>query len=120
MSKKTRNDYVCPFCFRYPEKCICNTYSMSLILVDYNLQSIIKKLNDIGYKTIDCCEGHFNNYKPNIYISFVKKISTAPKGFKLEDNKIIRHFYKATTKEEFEKEKQQMINNIKKWIEEME
>lgn len=117
---KSIYDYVCPRCFRRPEKCNCKLYSMTLILVDQNLQSIIQFLNDHGLRTIDCCEGHFGEEIPNIYISFVKQINSCPEGFKLEDQRIIRHIYKAKTKIEFENEKQEMISNIKKWMNEVE
>lgn len=89
---------------------------MSLILIDYNLQSVIRKLNKMKMKTMDCCEGHFGEYKPNIYISFINKISSCPEGFKIENGKIIRHIYKAKTKKEFEIEKETMIKNINNWI----
>ena len=58
---------------------------MNLILIDRNLQSIIQYLNDNGLKTIDCCEGHFGETIPNIYISFVNPINSSPEGFKLEN-----------------------------------
>lgn len=119
-NRKNIYDYVCPKCFRIPDKCICNLYSMSLILIDKNLQSIIQFLNDNGLHTVDCCEGHFGESISNIYISFVKEINSCPKGFKLENKKIIRHIYKAKTKEEFEIEKKEMINNIEKWMHEVE
>ena len=116
---KTIYDYVCPNCFRNPEECICDLYSMSLILVDRNLQTIIQFLNDHHICTVDCCEGHFGEYIPNIYISFVNPINSCPKGFKLENKRIIRHIYKSKTEKEFEIEKEQMINNIKKWMNEV-
>ena len=116
---KTIYDYVCPNCFRSPEECICDLYSMSLILVDKNLQTIIQFLNDHHMYTIDCCEGHYGEYIPNIYISFVSPINSCPEGFKLEDQRIIRHIYKSKTEKEFEIEKEKMINNIKKWMNEV-
>lgn len=118
-NRKSIYDYVCPRCFRSPDKCICNLYSMTLILIDKNLQSIIQFLNDNGLYTIDCCEGHFGEEIPNIYISFVKQINSCPKGFELENKRIIRHIYTAKTKEEFEIEKQEMIRNIEEWMNEV-
>lgn len=120
IERKKYEDYVCPFCFRSPENCICKHYSMDLILVDYNLQPIIKRLNDKGLKTRDCCEGHFGEKKPNIYISFIVPLKNFPIGFKKEGNFIIRHIYESTTEEEFEKEKFEMIKNLNKWIDEAE
>ena len=114
--KKESKDYVCPKCFRSPEECICSWYSNNLILIDYNLQEVIRKLNDHGMKTQDCCEGHYKDYKANIYISFIDKINSCPKEFEIEKGKIIRHIYKSNSKREFEKEKERMIKNINDWI----
>ena len=113
---RNNRDYVCPLCFRRPNNCICDLYSMELILIDYNLQKIIQKLNDKKIRTMDCCEGHFEDLKPNIYISFLNKIKSAPDEFKIENEKVIRHIYKSKTKKEFEKEKERMIKNIEEWI----
>lgn len=120
IERKKYEDYVCPFCFRSPEECICECYSMNLILVDYNLQSVIKRLNDKGLKTRDCCEGHFGEAKSNIYISFFIPLKSCPIDFKKEGDFLIRHIYKSITEEEFKKEKFEMIENLNKWIDEAE
>ena len=114
--KRTSKDYVCPQCFRSPEDCICQWYSNHLVLIDQNLQEIIRKLNDSGKITCDCCEGHYKDYKANMYISFVNPLSSCPKEFTMEKGKIIRHMYKANSKNEFEKEKERMIQNLNNWI----
>lgn len=116
IKKRNNRDYVCPKCFYRPNKCTCKIYSMTLILIDYNLQPIIQRLNKGGFQTVDCCEGHFGEYKPNIYISFVNPINSCPEGFKLENRKIIRHIYKSKTEKEFEIEKEEMVKNLNNWI----
>lgn len=88
-SKKLLENYVCPQCFRQINKCICEYYPPAqLIHIDINMQDIIIKLNDKGYKTRSCCESHIGeNKQPNMYISFAwkyKEIDTdnLPEGFK--------------------------------------
>ena len=53
-NRRAAKNYVCPVCFRRPNKCICDCYSMSLILVDSKLQYAIQKLNDANFFTVDC------------------------------------------------------------------
>ena len=88
-SKKLLENYVCPQCFRQINKCICEYYPPAyLIHIDTNIQDIIIKLNDKGYKTMSCCESHIGeNKQPNMYISFAWKykeidIDNLPDGFK--------------------------------------
>lgn len=116
--RKRSRDYVCPRCFKSPGQCTCSYYSQTLILIDYNLQPIIQKLNEAGYYTMDCCEGHWGDYKMNMYISFVKPINSCPIGFQKEKY-VVRHIYKAKTEEEFKKEKEEMIYNLNHWLEEL-
>ena len=69
MSKKIKlrnKDFVCPYCFNNITKCDCNNYIEYLIRIDRNIQEHIRILNDKGYKTRFCCEGH-DTY---IYIRF--------------------------------------------------
>lgn len=95
---------------------------MHLILIDEKLQGAIQKLNDAHLWTVDCCEGHFDDAFPNMYISFVNNIrfSDAPEKFKLENHgTIIRYMYKNTkSKKEFEKEKEEILKNLYKWVDE--
>lgn len=118
-NRRAAKNYVCPVCFRRPNKCICSCYSMSLILIDSKLQYAIQKLNDANFFTVDCCEGHFENKIPNTYISFVKnrKFVDAPKGFEIENGNVLRYTYKNTkSKTEFKKEQEEVINNLNKWV----
>ena len=64
MKRRISDEYVCPVCFRNPENCICKCYSMTLILIDKNIQYAIKTLNDNGFVTVDCCEGHYGEKSP--------------------------------------------------------
>lgn len=93
---------------------------MSLILIDEKMQYAIQKLNDACIFTVDCCQGHFEDNIPNTYISFIHKITDAPKKFEIEkDGKIIRYIYKNTkSKIDFKKEQEEIINNLNKWVDE--
>ena len=62
--------YVCPRCFNLLNKCECDQYPEMLIQIDKHMVPIIKKLNDIHYKTEGCCEGHIGKFD-KIYIFFV-------------------------------------------------
>lgn len=120
IKRRKLKDYVCPVCFKHPNECTCPYYSQTLILIDERLQYAIQQLNKMCYYTLDCCEGHFEDKIPNTYISFIHEISSCPKGFKIEDKKIIRHIYsKSKSKEEFEKEKTEAIENLNNWVNEI-
>lgn len=119
MKRRTSDEYVCPVCFRNPENCICKCYSMTLILIDKNIQYAIKTLNDNGLVTVDCCEGHYGEKIPNMYISFLYDVKNCPEDFIIENNKVIRYIYKNfNSKKEFEEEKIQAIKNLNKWVDE--
>lgn len=117
MKRRTINDYVCPVCFRKPENCICKCYSMTLILIDEKLQYAIQNLNDIGLVTVDCCQGHFDERIPNMYISFRDNINDCPDEFIIENNKVIRYIYKNyNSRKEFEEEQNHIIKKLNKWV----
>ena len=88
-SKKLLENYVCPRCFRHINKCVCEHYPpVDLIWIDINMQDMIVKLNDKGYKTWGCCESHIDAAeKSNMYISFAWRYEqidydNPPEGFK--------------------------------------
>ena len=117
---KNINNYVCPFCFNQIQNCTCDFAPYSLIMVDNKLQKAVRELNQKKYFTVDCCEGHFNFNIPNTYISFVKpiKLSHIPNGFKYEkDGNVIRKIYHVETKQEFEIEQKNAIQDIETWVE---
>ena len=73
---------VCSNCFE--EKCNCKS---NKIEIDKNIYPIIKTLNQKGYHTKFCCEGHIYNKIFDLYIYFDKKylFNNYPKFFKIEN-----------------------------------
>jgi hypothetical protein len=71
-NKDAYMDYVCPNCMNTLDNCICDTIQPPyyLIMIDRNIQEHIRILNQKGYYTRFCCEGH-EGYSFNTYIVFV-------------------------------------------------
>lgn len=87
-------DYVCPRCFRQPHECTCRDEQGrpvppgSLVGIDRGLQEHIQILNDKGYHTAHCCEGHYVGGGPYIHFAashpFGSSLPGVPQGFKWE------------------------------------
>ncbi len=127
-SKKLYEEYVCPKCFNQLNKCVCKFYPpRDLINIDKDIQEHIRILNQKGYKTENCCAGHLYSYKKSIteiYIDFVNwaELPNIPDGFKKDKNRnIIRHLFitRNLTDEEFERERQNKLDNLLKWCNEL-
>lgn len=108
--------YVCPCCFNKVENCTCAILPFSLLQLDKKIWPVIKLLNEKGYYTEDCCEGHVDA-GDKIYISFRKKYKTnipLPKGFE-GDMSVI--FAKITGKstEAKKRKKRQLLNKLYEW-----
>ena len=119
--RRTINDYVCPKCFNRIENCICEVQPWNLIMVDVNMQEIVRTLNGKGYKTTSCCESHFGDTL-NLYISFVCDYGiTTPDGFnwKNRDNCIIYSFKKAdvSSEEKYNNLKSEKLETLRKLAE---
>ena len=82
--------YVCSHCFNPLNKCDCEQYPETLIQIDKRMVPIIKKLNDMFYKTEGCCEGHIGKFD-KIYIFFVKNINS--KFRILKDLRVTVHIF---------------------------
>ena len=119
MSYKYR-DYVCPYCFNQVDKCKCKQKPESLVMIDKNLQSAIRTLNQKGYKTFGCCEGHFYRHDVEHYILFHQtvELDSIPSGFKKANHykKISYRYHDRNNEENFELEKQKAIENLNEWI----
>lgn len=124
-SKKLLENYVCHQCLRQINKCICEYYPpQSLIWIDKNMQDMIIKLNEKGYKTWGCCESHIDaTEEVNIYIAFAwdyKQIDTEnlPDGFKwFKSHKSIEFEKpKNVTLEEAEKIKFEKLKLLSDWV----
>ena len=116
--RRRSRDYVCPKCFYSPEKCKCDLYSQFLILIDYPMQYAIQELNKHGFKTMDCCAGHYDDKIYNTYVSFFQKPSEIlPDGFKAETNRsayVLRHIYK--NKDDFLDNQRNVIESLNIWV----
>lgn len=119
-SKKAYELYVCPRCFNPLNKCTCDLYPpYELIMIDKNLQEHIRLLNQKGYRTWACCEGH--KADEEIYIrllvtdEMMKYKYVLPKGFWIDKKEFIRCRIPKDCKdiEQFKKDK---LSKFKEWI----
>jgi len=115
--------YVCPRCFNKIEKCTCDMLPFELIHIDKNILPIIKILNEKGYFTDMCCEGHIGKTQnPFIYISFRKgyKIKTpAPKGVVYNEGGL-RADIPGSSDEAKKRNKRNLLKSIYEWACELE
>ena len=119
-SKAAYINYVCPYCWHTLNKCVCDLFPpYHLILIDENIQEHIRILNEKGYRTTGCCEGH-NKICVSTYIAFAKDYFeniSIPEGFKYDKKKkIIRYTYSTKlTKEKMEEIKVEKLNILLEW-----
>ena len=118
-SKAAYINYVCPYCWYTLNKCICDLFPpYHLILIDQNIQEHIRILNEKGYYTMACCEGHMKDCV-GIYISFVDNYfvdTGVPEGFKYDKKrKIVSYYSKKLTKEKAEEIKTEKLNTLLEW-----
>lgn len=125
-------DYVCNNCFYQLDKCNCAFDPLVLIQIDENIQYAVRLLNEKGYATECCCEGHYDDKIKGgyIYISFAQRYAphVFPDGWKIsrDNNKYhptisvgmrIKSNSKIESrrKKQFEAKKKEAINNLNKW-----
>ena len=120
-NKEAYMNYVCPYCWNTLNKCACELFPpYHLIFIDKNIQEHIKILNEKGYKTVGCCEGH-SKICINTYIAFsddyFKEISIA-EGFKYDKKRrIINYTYsQKLTEEKMEELKAEKLKALLEWI----
>ena len=119
-NKEAYDNYVCPYCLYTLDNCTCELFPpYHLIHIDKNIQEHIRILNEKGYRTMYCCEGH--NRGSNTYIAFsqnyFKEIST-PKGFKYNRKRatITYTYSMKLTKEKVEELKAKKLAVLLEWI----
>jgi hypothetical protein len=93
----------------------------NLIFIDKNIQEHIRILNEKGYRTTGCCEGH-RDVCINTYIAFAKdyfKDMEAPDGFRYDKNrKMVTYTYSTRlTKANMEELKKEKLERLLKWCE---
>lgn len=120
-SKVAYMNYVCPYCWRTLNKCVCDLFPpYHLILIDENIQEHICILNEKGYRTTSCCEGH-NKVCINTYITFARDyfdVDDIPNGFKYnKKRKMITYTYSTRlTKENMERIKKEKLEILLEWV----
>ena len=119
-NKKAYDNYVCPYCWNALNKCTCNTFPpYHLIFIDKNIQEHVRILNEKGYHTISCCEGHLS-VCINTYIAFADNYfndENIPSGFKYnKKRKTVAYTYSTKLKEEkMEEIKKEKLEILLEW-----
>ena len=119
-SKSAYMNFVCPYCWNTLNNCTCETFPpYHTIFIDKNIQEHIRILNEKGYYTTGCCEGH-KNISDKTYISFsnnhIEKIDM-PNGFKYDINNgtIYCIYPKKLTKKKMEEIKKEKLKTLLEW-----
>ena len=111
--------YVCPHCWNTLDECVCEQFPpYHLILIDKNIQEHIRILNNKGYSTMYCCEGHCAG--SNTYISFGNvdfDDDTLPVGFKYSKKHHMLSYTYSTrlSNEEVEEIKKEKLKILLDW-----
>lgn len=119
-SKSAYMNYVCPHCWNTLNNCKCDLFPpYHLVFIDKNIQEHICVLNEKGYRTIGCCEGH-RTVCINTYIAFAQNYFDdikIPDGFKYNKKKrTIRYAYSTRLKkEEMENMKKEKLAVLLEW-----
>lgn len=121
-NKDAYMNYICPYCWNTLDDCTCELFPpYHLILIDRNIQKHIRVLNEKGYRTTACCEGH-RDVCINTYIAFANsyfKDVEAPEGFEYDKNRrIVTYTYSTKlTDEAMEELKKEKLEALFKWCE---
>lgn len=119
-NKEAYINYVCPHCWNILDSCTCELFPpYYLIHIDKNIQEHIRVLNEKGYRTMYCCEGHGKG--SNTYISFSDDYfdgMETPNGFKYDEKrKTITYSYSMRlTEEKIEKLKAEKLAVLLEWV----
>lgn len=113
-------NFVCPYCWNTLDNCTCSIYPpYHTIFIDKNIQEHIRLLNEKGYRTIGCCEGH-RKVCLNTYISFTNDYFTEkdmPNGFGYNKKKraVTCSYPTRITEEEMEELKEEKLAILLEW-----
>ena len=119
-SKAAYMNYVCPHCWHTLNNCTCDLFPpYHLVFIDKNIQEHVRILNNKGYRTVGCCEGH-RKVCINTYITFANDYfgdTSAPEGFKYnKKRKTVAYAYSTRlTKEDMEKIKEVKLEALLEW-----
>lgn len=119
--KKMYENYVCPDCWNQVQDCTCKYFPpWHLIMVDVEMQEIVRVLNNKGYVTNGSCSSHYNG-NSIMYISFITPYESIglPDGFSYAKGKtsIVYSFKKKERENKalYEEIKAQKINTMLEW-----
>jgi hypothetical protein len=121
-NKDAYMNYICPYCWNTLDNCTCDVFPpYHLIFVDKNIQEHVRVLNEKGYRTTACCEGHRETCI-NTYIAFANNYFDgvdAPEGFKYDKKRrIVTYTYSAKlTEEKMEEIKKENLDALLRWCE---
>ena len=114
-------NYVCPNCWHQVHECTCKFYPpWQLIMIDANIQEVVRILNQKGYTTIGCCESHYGD-NCNLYVAFNMRYDDIglPDGFTYAKGKtsVSYTFKKAEqeTKEKYAEVKAEKLKALLEW-----
>ena len=119
-SKAAYMNYICPYYWHTLNNCTCDLFPpYHLIFIDKNIQEHIRILNEKGYRTTSCCEGHMK-ICINTYVSFANdyfKYIDTPDGFKYDKKRrIITYSYSTRlSKKEMEEIKKEKLETLLEW-----
>lgn len=119
-SKDAYMNYICPYCWNTLDDCTCELFPpYHLILIDRNIQEHIRLLNQKGYRTTACCEGH-RTICLNTYIAFSDNYfadTGLPEGFEWDKKRrIVTYTYPMKlTEEEMEELKKEKLETLLEW-----
>lgn len=113
--------YVCPNCFNKLGNCTCPILPFTLLQLDKNIWPIIKTLNEKGYRTDECCEGHVGSCE-RIYIFFNKRYKSntpLPEAFS-GDMSFIAADITGKSIDAKKRKKRQLLNQLSAWANSLE
>ena len=119
-NKDAYMNFVCPYCWNTLDNCTCELFPpYHLMFIDRNIQEHIRILNEKGYRTIACCEGH-KTVCVETYVAFGQDFFEGidmPKGFKYhKKRRVIHHSYSAKlTEEQLEDKKKESLAVLLEW-----
>ena len=120
-TKAAYMNYVCGRCFHKLHECTCAFAPWTLIMIDEGIQDCVRILNEKGYQTTGCCEGHYGQ-PTNTGICFNMTYEDLieaglPEGFKwIKGRTCLVHLYKQTLdRSAFKVEKQKSLDALLEW-----
>ena len=118
--KEVYENFVCPHCWNTLDNCTCDLFPpYHTIFIDKNIQEHIRILNEKGYHTMACCEGH-RTVCLNTYIAFADDYfvdTELPEGFEWDKKRRIATYTYSIklTVEQMQELKREKLETLLKW-----